>query len=189
MMWVAYVGRGHEFNVVEACEALGLWAVSPRKVEAVRTGNKRYPEPRVMPYLDGYAFIEASADEWHWLKDIRYLRSIMGVPPGEVRKVRSFCELVEANFAAKSAEIDRAASVMKNRMASKEARQEAIRVMQQYSPGDLLEVILGPFSGQVVAFGAMVERAASKLPEIEVSMGGMDWGTVRLDPLHVRKVG
>ena len=36
-MWVAYVGRGHEFDVVDACEALDLWAVSPRKVEAVRS--------------------------------------------------------------------------------------------------------------------------------------------------------
>lgn len=187
--WIAYVPTGQEFALVEDCEALGIRAIAPRKVEAVRTGNNRYPEPRVMPYLGNYVFIEASADEWHWLRDIRYLRSIMGVPPGEVRKVRSFCDTIEAQYAARMVEIDQAVAVMRNREASKEARREALMVMQAYSPGDLLEVICGPFAGAIVAFGAMVERAASKLPEIEVSMGGMDWGTVRLDPLHVKKVG
>ena len=187
--WIAYVSAGQEFALVEDCGALGISAISPRKVEAVRTGNKRWPEARVTPYLPNYVFVTATAEEWHWMRDIKYVRDIMGVPPQEARKVQSFCDLVEGNFAAKSAEIDRAAAVMKNRMASKEARQEAIRVMQQYSPGDLLEVILGPFAGQVVAFGAMVERAASKLPEIEVQMAGMEWGTMRLDPMAVRKVG
>lgn len=188
-LWIAYVPSGQEFSLVEDCEVLGITAISPRKVEAVRTGNNRYPEPRVMPYLGNYVFVTATADEWYWLRDIKYVRSIMGVPPKEARKVHDFCALVESNYAAKSTEIDRAAAIMKNRMASKEARREAIRVMQQYQPGDLLEVILGSFAGQIVAFGAMVERAASKLPEIEVAMAGMNLGTVRLDPLAVRKVG
>ena len=52
------------------------------------------------------------------------------------------------------------------------------------------EILSDPsYAGQIVAFGAMVERAAAKLPEIEVSMGGLEWGTMRMDPLHVRKVG
>lgn len=185
--WIAYVPTGQEFALVEDCEALGIPAVAPRKVEAVRTGNKRYPEKRVIPYLGNYVFITATADEWHWLKDIRYLRSIMGVPPAEERRVRKFIDLIEAEFSAKEAEIDRAVEIMRNREASKEARREALRVMQAYQPGDLLEVICGPFAGAIVAFGAMVERAASRLPEIEVSMGGLEWGTMRMDPLHVRK--
>lgn len=188
-LWIAYVPTGQEFALVEDCEALGISATAPRKVEAVRTGNKRYPEPRVMPYLGNYVFIEATADEWHWLREIRYVRSIMGVPPAEARKIAEFCEAVEAEYKAKSAEIDRAVAVMRNREASKAARREALRVMQAYQPGDLLEVILGPFAGQIVAFGAMVERAASKLPEIEVSLNGLEWGTMRMDPLAVRRVG
>lgn len=187
--WIAYVPTGQEFALVEDCEALGVYAVAPRKVEAVRTGNRRWPEKRVTPYLGNYVFIDATAAQWHWLKDIRYLRSIMGVPPAEERKIREFIDAVESDFAAKEAEIDRAVAIMKNREASKEARREALKVMQAYTPGDLLEVICGPFAGQIVAFGAMVERAASKLPEIEVSLNGLEWGTMRMDPLHVRKVG
>lgn len=187
--WIAYVPTGQEFALVEDCEALGITAIAPRKVEAVRTGNKRYPEKRVMPYLGNYVFVTATAEEWHFMKDVKYLRSLMAVPPKEERRVQSFCDLVEAEFIAKEYEIDRAVAVMQSREASKEARREALRVMQAYTPGDLLEVILGPFAGQIVAFGAMVERAASKLPEIEVSLNGLEWGTMRMDPLHVRKVG
>ena len=33
----------------------------------------------------------------------------------------------------------------------------------------------------------MVERAASKTPEIEVALDGLQWGTMRVDPLAVRK--
>jgi transcription antitermination factor NusG len=114
----------------------------------------------------------------------------MGVPAGKpTEKIRDFIDAVESTFAAKEVEIDRAVDIMRNREASKEARREALRVMQAYTPGDLLEVICGPFAGTIVAFGAMVERAASKLPEIEVSLSGLEWGTMRMDPLHVRKVG
>lgn len=187
--WIAYVPAGQEFALVEDCEVLGISAIAPRKVEAVRTGNKRYPEPRVTPYLPNYVFITATADEWHWLKEIRYVRDIMGIVPQWESKVHDFCATIESQYHERIAEIDQAAAVMKDREASKEARREALKVMQHYQPGDLLEVILGPFAGQIVAFGAMVERAASKLPEIEVALQGMAWGTVRVDPLAVRKVG
>lgn len=186
--WIAYVSAGQEFALVEDCEVLGITAQAPRKVEAVRTGNKRYPEPRVTPYLGNYVFVEANADEWHWLNGIKYLRSMMAVPQAEVRRIQSFCDMVEAQYAIRVAEIAQAAAVMRDREASKDARREALKVMQAYSPGDLLEVICGPFAGQIVAFGAMVERAASNLPEIEVSMGGLEWGTMRMDPLHLKRV-
>lgn len=44
--WVAYVPAGMEFALVEDCDVLGIKACAPRKVEAVRTGNKRWPEKR-----------------------------------------------------------------------------------------------------------------------------------------------
>lgn len=187
--WIAYVPTGQEFALVEDCSALGIVAIAPRKVEAVRTGNRRWPEPRVTPYLPNYVFVTATADEWHWLKDIKYVRDIMGVAPQWERKVHDFCATIETQYHERMIEIDQAAAVMRNREASKEARREAMRVIQHYQPGDLLEVICGPFAGQIVAFGAMVERAASKLPEIEVNLSGLQWGTMRMDPLHVRKVG
>lgn len=188
--WIAYVPTGQEFALVEDCEALGITAIAPRKVEAVRTGNKRYPEKRVMPYLGNYVFVTATAEEWHFLKDVKYLRSLMAVPPKEERRVQSFCDLVEAGFIAKEAEIDRAVQIMRNREASKEARRAAIALMQNYQPSDLLEVICGPFAGSIMAFGRMVERAGSLTPEIEATMTlfGRE-STVRLDPLHIKKAG
>lgn len=188
-MWVAYVPAGMEFALVEDCEVLGVEAIAPRNVEAVRTGNRRWPEPRVTPYLPNYVFVEASAEEWHWLKDIRYVRDIMGVVPQDARKVRAFIETIEAQYTARMAEIDRATAIMKNREATKEQRREALKAIQHYQPGDLLEVITGPFAGQLVRFGAMVERAASKTPEIEVALDGLQWGTMRVDPLAVKRAG
>ena len=185
-LWLAYVPTHAEFDLVEDCEAIGITAVVPRKIEAVRTGNNRWPEPRITPYLPNYAFIRATAEEWHWLRDISYVRDLMGVPPREECKVQEFVDTVEGLFAIRVAEIEQAQKVLKSEEASKEARRAAIASMRQYTPGDLLEVITGPFAGQVAAFGAMVERANSATPEIEAQLAGLK---VRFDPLSVRKAG
>lgn len=186
MMWVAYVPRAEEFNLVEACEALGIEAIAPRKAECVRSGNNRWPEPRITPYLQNYVFLDITPEEWHWLRDIRYVRDLWAVPDVARPKVQTFIDAVEAQFAERMAEIEQAQRVMQDREASKAARREAIRLMQAYSPGDLLEVITGPFAGQIAAFGAMVERANALMPEIEAQMAGLK---VRFDPLAVRKAG
>lgn len=188
-LWVAYVPAGQEFALVEDCQALGIEAFAPRKVEAVRTGNRRWPEPRISSYLPNYVFVRASATEWHWLKEIRYVRDLMGVLPQYERRVQTFADTIEAQFSTRMAEIEEAQRILKDREATKEARTAALRAMAHYQPGDLLEVLTGPFVGQLAAFGRMVEGAASKLPEIEVSLNGLEWGTMRMDPLHVRKVG
>lgn len=188
-MWLAYVPSGLEFDLVEACEALGITAIVPRKVESIRTGNKRWPEPRVTPYLPNYAFIDATDQEWHWIREIKYVRDLMGIAPGWIPKLQAFFDAVEAQYTIRMAEIESAQKVMLDREATKEARREAIRAIQSYQPGDLLEVITGPFAGQLAAFGAMVERANSLTPEIEVALQGIAWGNVRLDPLAVKKAG
>ncbi len=186
-LWLTYVPKHMEFNLVEDCEAIGITAVVPRQVEAVRTGHNRWPEPRITPYLPNYAFVWASASEWHWLKDIRYVRDIMGVLPQEERKVREFINAVESEFAIRSAEIEQAQKVLKDREASKEARRAAMSALRHYTPGDLLEVITGPFAGRVAAFGAMIERAASLTPLIEAEVDGVL--RVQFDPLAVKKAG
>jgi transcription antitermination factor NusG len=183
-LWAAYTPHGMEFDLVEDCEVLGIEAKAPRKVEAVRTGNKRWPEARVTPYLGNYVFVWADTDQWHWLKEIRYVRDIMGIIPQWEPKIRAFIDAVEADFTTRMAEIERAQRIMQDKEATKEARREAVRLMQAYQPGDMLEVITGPFAGQLVAFGAMVERANAMMPEIEAQMAGLK---VRFDPLSVRK--
>lgn len=185
-LWLAYVPHGLEFNLQEACEAIGITAIVPRKVESVRTGKNRWPEPRVTPYLPNYAFIEATEAEWHWLRDIKYVRDLVGIAPGWHGKLREFFDAVETQYAARMSEIEQAQRIMRDREASKAARREAIRLLRQYTPGDLLEVITGPFAGQLVAFGAMVERASSMTPLIEAQMGALK---VQFDPLAVKKAG
>ena len=93
-MWVAYVPAGMEFALVEDCEVLDVQACAPRKVEAVRTGNRRWPEKRVLPYLPNYVFVQASAEEYYWMRDIKYVRDIMGVVPKDAAKVQAFCDMV-----------------------------------------------------------------------------------------------
>jgi transcription antitermination factor NusG len=181
-LWVAYVPRGQEFALVEDCGILGIEASAPRKVEAIRVGNRRWPEARVTPYLPNYVFVAASAEEWHWPKDIRYVRDIMGVIPQYVPKVERFIEAVESDFASRLAEIERAASVIKDREATKEQRREALKAMAHFKTGDLLSVIMGPFAGKIFAFGRMVETGAS----LEIEAQG-DMGRIKLDPLSVRK--
>jgi transcription antitermination factor NusG len=188
-LWVAYVPKHMEFDLVEACEALGVTATAPRFAECVRTGKNRWPEPRVTPYLPNYVFLDLTPAEWHWMRDIRYVRDLMGVGPNEEAKVREFIAATEMQYEAKMAEIESAQRVMRDKEASKEARREAIKVIQSYQPRDLLEVIAGPFAGRLATFGAMVERANSMTPEIEVTIDGIGWGTVRLDPLVVKKAG
>ncbi len=185
-LWLAYVQSGAEFNLVEDCEVLGISARVPRKVEAVRTGNNRWPEPRVTPYLPNYAFVDATADEWYWLKDIRYLRDMMGIAPQWLPRLQEFFDAVEGQYLTRMTEIEQAQKVLMDREASKAARREAIRLMRQYTPGDLLEVLTGPFAGQLIAFGAMVERASSLTPLIEAEMNGL---RVQFDPLAVKKAG
>lgn len=185
-LWLTYVPTGAEFDLVEDCKVLGITARVPRKVEVVRTGNNRWPEPRVTPYLPNYGFVEATAEEWHWLKDIRYVRDIMGIAPQWRPKLQMFFDAVEAQYQTRMVEIEAAQKVLMDQEASKTARRDAIRLMRQYTTGDLLEVITGPLAGQMVAFGAMVERASSLTPLIEAELNGL---RVQLDPLSVRKAG
>lgn len=188
MMWAAYVTHGMEFALVEDCTVLGVKAVAPRKVEAIRTGNRRWPEARVTPYLPNYVFVSATPEEWHWLREIRYVRDIMGVLPQLEPRVREFVGAVEAEFSARMDEIDRAITIMKNREASRGQRIEAMKSIQYYQQSDLLEVMTGPFAGMLAQFSRIAERGARGIPEIEATV--MIFGretNVSFDPLEVRK--
>jgi transcription antitermination factor NusG len=183
-LWLAYVPTGYEFALVEDCAAIGITAIVPRKVEAVRAGEKRRPGPRVIPYMPNYGFIDATIEQWHWLKDIKYIRDIMGIAPQWRSRLQMFFDSVENEFSARMAEIDNAQRIMQSADATKEARREAVRMMQSHTPGDWLEIISGPLAGQIVAFSAMVERANAATPEIEAEMAGIK---IRIDPLVVRR--
>lgn len=170
--WAAYTGKGQEFAVQEACEAIGVTCFVPRKVEVKRIRTRRRPDVFVTPYLPNYAFIWATDEQYHWLKDVKPVRSIMGIGPGSERLVRAFIDRVESDFAARMAQI------------------EAGERVAEYNPGDLLEIIAGPFAGQLARFGRMIETSQDIFPSISANMDLMGRETrVKLDPLQVRKAG
>lgn len=170
-LWIAYTGSGKELAAQEEAEALGLWAAVPRKVDMLRKGYNRRAEPVISAYLPNYAFIEMTAEEWHWLQGSKTVRTLMGVGTTETRAVLRFIELVEADFATRMAQI------------------EAGQRVDEYVPGEEIKVLEGAFAETLLRFKRVAE-GADGFPAIIAStvLFGRE-AEVRLDPLVVRKAG
>lgn len=168
-LYAFYVRTGCEFDAQEEAEALGIVAHVPRRVDMIRQGKRRRPDPVTKPYLPNYVFAEASADEFHLLQQSKLFRSWMGINPASVRSVRAFIARVEADYTHRMAQIDAGERV------------------QEYAPGDLLEIIAGPFKGQLARFQTIAEGAGI-FPEVvaEIELMGQT-AKVRLDVLAARK--
>lgn len=168
-LWIAYTARGREFDAQEEAETLGLWAAVPRRVDLIRQGKRRRPDAIVSPYLDNYVFVEADATGWHWLKGSKHVRSLMGVPPQEVAKVQSFIAKVESDYAQRMAQI------------------EAGERVSEYEPGDLLQIITGPFAGTIAAFRRVAE-GAGMFPDLVLEQEIFGRAVrMRVDPLAVKR--
>lgn len=158
-----------EFDAQEEAEALGLTCYVPRRVDMIRQGKRRRPDPVVRAVLPNYVFVETDAHGWHMLKDSKNFRSWVGIGPNEARRVMAFIDRCEADYLARMAQI------------------EAGERVQEYNPGDVLEIIGGPLTGQLARFRQTIERGML-FPEVvaEVEMMGQIV-PVRLDPLNARK--
>lgn len=168
-LWAAYVRTGKEFDAQEECEALGITCHVPRRVDMIRQGKRRRPDPVVKPFLPNYVFIEATPAQWHDLKDTKLIRTTMGIGEGNARLVHRFIAKVEADYAERMAQI------------------EAGQRVDEYSEGDCLQIIAGPFTGQLATFRRIAEGAGI-FPEIVAELELMGQATrVRLDPLVARK--
>ena len=150
-LWIAYAKTGRELAVQDACEALGIEAHVPKRVDLIRQGKRRRPDAITSPYLPNYVFIYATDQERHWLRDVREIRDFMGVLPQEERAVRSFVDRVEHDYAARMAQI------------------EAGQRVDEYNPGDLFTIMAGPFAGRTAMFRRMVE-AGGLFPKIEATL-------------------
>jgi transcription antitermination factor NusG len=168
-MWIAYTPKGREFDAQEEAEALGLWAMVPRRVDMLRKGFNRRAEPVISAYLPNYMFFRSGNEGWHWMKGSKTVRTVMGVSPGNAALVDQFIERVEADFAARMAQI------------------EAGQRVDEYEPGDLLQIVTGPFAGVVASFKRLAE-GASMFPElvVETQLFGQAV-TVRVDPIAARR--
>ncbi|NGQ91462.1 hypothetical protein G5V65_11195 [Rhodobacter sp. HX-7-19] len=165
-LWAAYTRR--EFDAQEECEALGITCYAPRRVDVRRSGKKRRAEAVIGPAWPGYVFIEASSEEWHYFKASKHIKTMMGIGEKEAKMVRALIESVEAEFNKRMAQID------------------AGERLSEYRPGELLEIVLGPFAGQLARFKRIAEGAM--FPEVvaETELMGQVV-TIKLDPLAARK--
>jgi len=167
---LAYAAR--ELDVQEEAESLGITCYVPRKVDMIRQGKRRRPDPVITAAWPRYIFAEVTLEQWHWLKDIKGFRSVTWVPEKEAVKVRRQANAIERAFAQRMAQI------------------EAGERVAEYVPGDLMQIVSGEFAGQVAAFTRMVERADELFPRIKAEMEMFRRAVkVDLDPLDVRKAG
>ena len=170
MMWAVYTPRGKEFDLCEEAEALGMTAFAPRKVDMIRQGYKRRPEPVVSAYLPNYAFLDITDEQWHHIRTSKLIRSMFAIPEASRPAVMRFNARIEADYTARMAQI------------------EAGERVHEYNPGDILQIIAGPLAGQLVRFAGMIERAQDAFPRIKADMDLLGQSVrTELDPLHARR--
>lgn len=173
-LWIAYATAGREFSAQEQCQALGYTCDVPRRVDLVRHAKRRTPDKVVRPFLPNYLFLHGGNDAFHAVKDIKEIRgTAMGVGDSEARRVKAFIARVEADFAARMAQI------------------EAGERVSEYQPGDMLTLMTGPFAGQLARFRRMVEGAHDAFPQIEAELAISLMGRAvmaTIDPINAKRV-
>jgi transcription antitermination factor NusG len=173
MSWcVWYARKGHEMEAQAEIEKLGIRAVVPLSVEAVRRGYRRRAEPVVSPVLPNYVFTDGDATDWHAVASVAKLAPTMIFLADSVarRYLLPFIAKTEADFTERMAAI------------------EAGRRLEEYRPGDALAILSGPFEGQLARFRRIVETSFDYFPMIEADMemfGRIT--TVKVDPIKARK--
>lgn len=169
-LWVISCTTGQEQTVQEQLEALGLTCSVPLVAEAKRRGKNRYAELVERPYLPGYAFAWFGAEDWHTIKQAKHVRTMMGVSAQSERLVLAFLDRVEADYMERSAQI------------------LAGQKVAEYNPGDLLQIMTGPFAGQLARFTRMLETAHDVFPLIEAELDVFGQvAKVRVDPIAARR--
>lgn len=168
-LWACYVKSGKEFEAQEEAQALGITCHVPRRVDMIRQGKRRRPDPVVKPFLPNYVFCDLTDQQWHAVKSSKHIRSLLGIGANNARQVMQFIARVEADYTQRMAQI------------------EAGQRVDEYEDGDVLQIIAGPFAGQLATFRRVAE-GAGMFPEL-VAEGEL-FGqavTIRLDPLAARK--
>lgn len=171
---LGYARTGKEMEVMDALTAAGIPYWRGTRVDFVRKGKQRTPEPVESPALPNYVWLQPrdGAEECK-LWDIKFLaRTHHRLLPGTVRSFEVFASAVDE----RRAEADR---IIGNRKA-----------ICEYKHGEQVQIVGGALAGQLATFRRMVEGAADLHPRVEADMqifGGSV--SVRIDPLNVRKAG
>lgn len=165
--YLCYARSGKEFDVSDEIRALGGDVWCGRRIEWVRTGKKRRPEPREVPALPNYIFATLTPDQYHAARNVKFLAHTMAqLSPGAIDGFRRFARVVDDRF-----ERDGMARKIPSRQT-------------QFDPGEALQIIGGPFSEMTGTFRRIVEHAHDMHPRVEVMVNGIP---VAVDPLSVRR--
>lgn len=169
-LWVVATANGQELNVQEQLEAMNLQCSVPLRVDMIRQGKRRRPDVVERAYLTGYAFAWFAVEDWHTVRGAKHVRTMMGVSAQSERLVRAFIDRVEADYRARMEQID-----------------AGLRVAE-YNPGDLLQIMTGPFAGQLARFMRMLETAHDVFPliEAEIDVFGR-LAKVQVDPIAAKR--
>lgn len=169
MIWMAYARTGQEFAVQAAIEALGLAVYLPRKIEAIRRGNRRFPDAVTTPLLPNYIFFDATPDQWHSVKAVKHLSPAMTpIARAYVPRLMQFVSTAETAYRDRLAKI------------------EAGERVEQFQPGDVMAILSGPLQGQFARFRRLVESPGDMFPQIEADVSILGHTVrARLDVLSV----
>ena len=167
--YLGYAKSGHEFEVQDDLDEMGIHSWVGRVIEWKRTGKKRYPEPHEIPALPNYVFMSLTPEDFHRAVTVRFLAStLVTLGPMDRRGLVRFQSAVQEEY-------ERQDRVRRNREVPK----------TEFDPGQQLEIIGGPLANKIATFRRVVERAGQMHPKLETEIHGI---RTHLDPLDVRKV-
>ena len=168
--YLGYARTGREFQVTEDLNAIGLQTWCGRKLEFIRRGKKRRPEPVESPYLQNYIFAELPAERFLEVRGIKGLaKTLTPLCAPDMLSLARFQSEVEAEY-------QKAKAIARN--------QDAIC---EYKAGQALTVISGNLQDTMLRFREMVERAHDMHPKIRADMELFGQTvSVEIDPLDVK---
>ncbi len=163
-----------EWAVERQLRHLGCDTICPVRIDFKRAGKRRYADPVRAPYLPGYVFAEIPAETFTRAANATgAMSSFMAVTPQEMRNhVRPF-------FAACEEEREKAEAII--------ARNDRA-AMLQFTPGQAVEILQGPFAGRVATFMRLVMAADFPRLECEMDIFGAKL-PIEVDPLFVGEAG
>lgn len=168
--WLGHIKAGAEFDVEQQILDVGITAWVPRMVEIKRVGKKRQATITERPYLPNVIFMDLTPHQWHEVQTIKYLAGTMyAINRRDAEQVQAFRREVEAEQ-----------QEARNALANQQA-------VAEFTPGQAIEVLSGPFTDAVVTFRRMVQAAHDLHPVYEAEMDILGQkATIRVDPLDVK---
>lgn len=183
--------RGKEFAVEADLVALGVTPWVARRLDSKYIKEKRQTVWYDVPYVPKLLFCVFPAVYWNDVRAIKHVigkpialseRDIRGTPGYDIKgrdgKTRKIAPLNGLN--------DFQASVAAE-YADKQRNRQNSEYECQYTPGQALEMLAGPFEGMPVAFDRAIKRAHNHYSKLRVSVEVFGRATmVEVDPDMVR---